>query len=68
MCDKCKRESGVIKTPDGIEIDPCIYEDIEIHKGVNVIVSRCKVCGHIMLSWERTPYTMDEYLVDDEYM
>ena len=64
MCEKCK---GALIAPNGAEIDPCVYEDIEIHRNVNVVVSKCKVCGHIEISWERTPYTMDEYLTDEEY-
>ena len=67
MCEKCKFPSGAVYAPDGHEIDPCIYEDVEIHRNATVIVSRCKVCGHIEISWERTPYTMDEYLTEGEY-
>lgn len=52
-CNKCSFGEAVIK-PDGIhEIDPCIYEDIEMYANVTVIISRCKKCGHIEVSWMR---------------
>ena len=49
---KCSFGEGITIKPDGInELDPCLYEDIEIWHNVTVIVSRCKRCGHIELSW-----------------
>lgn len=46
MDKKCFRD--LIIKPDGInELDPCIYEDIEMYANVTVIISRCKKCGHI---------------------
>lgn len=54
----CALPDGVDIKPDGIHsLDPCIYEDIEIHQNVTVIVSRCKNCGKIDISWLRTPET-----------
>jgi len=54
----CSLPDGFDIKPDGIHsLDPCIYEDIELHKNVTVIVSRCKNCGKISLSWLRTPDT-----------
>lgn len=51
---KCTHPNGITIKPDGIhELDPCIYEDIEIHEGVTVIVSRCVNCGHVEFSWRR---------------
>ena len=50
---KCSFEHGVEMKIAGIPVDPCIYEDIEIWHNVTVIVSRCKKCGHIELSWIR---------------
>lgn len=51
---KCTHPAGVTIRPDGThELDPCTYEDIEIHEGVTVIVSRCTKCGHIQISWRR---------------
>ena len=38
--------------PDGTnELDPCIYEDIEIHTNCTVIVSKCTKCGSLEISW-----------------
>lgn len=49
---KCTFGDGMTIKPDGVhELDPCLYEDIEIWHNVTVIVSRCKHCGHIELSW-----------------
>lgn len=58
-CDveKCSG-SGVIFRPDGIhELDPCVYETIEKYKNVTVTVSRCRICGHTEIAWERQPDT-----------
>ncbi len=44
--------------PDGIhELDPCIYEEIERYCNVTVIISRCKKCGNIDISWKRQENT-----------
>ena len=44
--------------PDGVnELDPCIYEDIEMYANVTVVISRCKKCGHIEISWLRQDNT-----------
>lgn len=52
MDKKCSFGKGITIKPDGVnELDPCIYEDIEIYTNVTVIVSRCKKCGHIEISW-----------------
>lgn len=49
--EKCSFDGYSIR-PDGInDLDPCLYEDIEIHTNCTVIVSRCKNCGHVELSW-----------------
>ena len=49
--EKCSFDGYSIK-PDGInDLDPCLYEDIEIHTNCTVIVSRCKKCGHVEISW-----------------
>ena len=48
---KCSFDGYSIR-PDGIhDLDPCLYEDIEIHTNCTVIVSRCKKCGHVEISW-----------------
>lgn len=45
---KCSFGNGIVIKPDGVnELDPCIYEDIEMYKNVTVIVSKCKNCGNI---------------------
>ena len=57
MNDKCSFDDITIK-PDGInELDPCIYEDIEMYANVTVIISRCKKCGHTEISWVRQDNT-----------
>ena len=53
MEEKCSFGDIVVK-PDGInELDPCIYEDIEMYTNVTIIISRCKKCGHVEISWMR---------------
>lgn len=57
MSSKCSFGDMTIK-PDGInELDPCIYEDIEMYSNVTVVVSRCKKCGNIEISWMRQENT-----------
>lgn len=52
MDKKCSFGEGITIKPDGVnELDPCIYEDIEMYTNVTVVVSRCKKCGHIEISW-----------------
>lgn len=46
--------------PDGVHsLDPCLYEDVEIHTNCTVIVSKCKRCDKMDFSWERTELTED---------
>jgi len=60
---KCSYNGITIK-PDGVhELDPCIYQDIEMYKNVTVIVSQCKNCGNISLSWLRQENT-EEIILD----
>lgn len=64
---KCSFPEGVRISPDGVnEVDPCVYEDVEIHTNATVIVSRCKHCGHYEVSWLRTDQTEDIILEDGE--
>ena len=50
--DKCKFHNGITIKPDGTnELDPCIYEDIEIHTDCTVIISKCSKCGNLEISW-----------------
>lgn len=51
---KCCWPEGMAIKPDGInELDPCMYEDIEMYTNVTVIVSKCKNCGSIDIRWMR---------------
>ena len=53
----CEDSSIVIK-PDGEhELDPHVYEDIEMYVNATVIISRCKYCGKITISWIRQENT-----------
>jgi hypothetical protein len=57
---KCCFGDGVIVKPNGIdELDPCIYEDIEMYTNVTVVISKCKKCGHIEVGWIRQENTED---------
>ena len=50
--DKCKFPNGITIKLDGTnELDPCIYEDIEIHTNCTVIISKCLRCGNLEISW-----------------
>lgn len=65
--EKCKCPDGIQIMPDGIhEADPCLYEDTEVHTNCTVIVSKCKNCGNVTLSWLRTDETEDIMLEDGE--
>lgn len=55
---KCQHPNGITIKPDGVnELDPCVYEDVEVYKNVTVTVSRCMNCGNIEISWQRQPET-----------
>ncbi len=57
---KCKYPEGITIKPDGIhDLDPCVYEDIEKYANVTVVVSRCKKCGHVEISWMRQDDTVE---------
>ena len=54
MSEKCKLPEGVKIKPDGKnEMDPCFYQDIAIYRNVTVVISKCKHCGNIDVSWFR---------------
>ena len=55
------QELGTVINGEVFTVDPCIYEDIERHENVTVIVSKCINCGHITYRWERQPDTISEY-------
>ena len=49
---KCQFPEGMKIKPDGVnELDPCVYEDIEIHTNCTVIISKCTKCGNLEISW-----------------
>lgn len=51
---------GVSFRPDGVhELDPCVYETMEVHRNVTVVVSRCLRCGKVDIGWLRQPDTED---------
>ncbi len=51
---KCSFPEGISIRPDSYhELDPCLYEDIEVHTNCCVIISRCKRCGNIDISWTK---------------
>lgn len=64
----CKWPDGIEVRPGGIDLDPCIYEDIEAYKNVTVIISRCQNCGHIEISWKRQSDTEEVDVSEIEYL
>ena len=63
---KCQFPDVVSIKPDGVnELVPCIYKDIEMHTNVTVVVSRCKNCGNVEISWHRQEDTIDYDLTED---
>lgn len=50
--EKCSWGDGISIRPDGEhELDPCIYQDVQILKNVTVVISRCIRCGHMSFGW-----------------
>ena len=49
--ERCHHKDGDYVKIGEHDIDPCLYEEIERHYNCNVIVSRCKRCGNIDISW-----------------
>lgn len=63
---KCKLPDGIIIKPDGVnELDPCLLETKQILSNCLVIVSRCKNCGSVSVSWKRTEQT--EEIPEEEW-
>ena len=50
---------GVASSIFGMEVDPCVYEEMERHANVTVIVQRCRRCGGIAIRWLRQTNTVD---------
>lgn len=62
-----KCPDGILSLPDGIyDGSTCLYEDIEKHTNCTVIVSKCKNCGDVTISWCRTEVTEDFLLAPDD--
>lgn len=57
MCEEamhnkeCSWGPGVEFKIGDIPVDPCVYQEIEVHHGATVTVSKCKYCGKIDISW-----------------
>ena len=52
MSNKCSFGDVTIK-PDGVNE----LEDVEMYTNVTVIISRCKKCGNVEISWIRQDNT-----------
>lgn len=52
--EKCKWPDGIKLEIKGHEVDPCQYEEIEKWTNCIVTISRCKRCGNIDISWQKT--------------
>ena len=52
---KCCFPEGIaaVKSDGEHELDPCVFEDVQIVRNVTVFVSRCARCGRISVSWQR---------------
>ena len=62
---KCEFPDGITIKPDGEnELDPCVYEDVERYTNVTIVISRCKKCGHVEISWLRQEDT-EQLNIDD---
>lgn len=59
---KCSHGKGVSLKLFGFAVDACTYRNVEIHRNVTVIVSRCDKCGEITYGWQRQENTESEYL------
>ena len=65
---KCSFGDGITIKPNGVdELDPCIYEDIEMYTNVTVVVSKCIKCGHIEVTWIKQENTEDvSYALEEQ--
>ena len=67
MAEEKKCGDGMILTaPDGSEIDPCLYEEIETHHNCVVHVLRCINCGNIEFTWEHEKEYEQDFTEDAE--
>ena len=67
MDEKCSYPEGISIRPDGVnELDPCIYEVVEIHKNVTVALMQCINCGHEEIVWYSQPDSEHIYEITEE--
>lgn len=63
---RCQFPNGMIVRPDGVhELDPCIYEEVEVVPHCTVHVLRCKRCSHMEIEWERETSSSTEEQPDE---
>ena len=63
---RCQFPNGMIVRPDGVhELDPCIYEEVEVGPHCTVHVLRCKRCGHMEIEWDRETSSSTEEQPDE---
>lgn len=66
LCKKCQPplgiKMGVNYQGEFFSLDPCVYEEMEVHRNVTVVVKQCPKCGHVELEWHRQDDTEDEYI------
>lgn len=48
---ECSWGPGVDVKLNGISVEPCVYKEVGVYHGATVIVSKCKKCGKIDISW-----------------
>lgn len=48
---KCHHKFDEITNVAGVEVDPCVYVEKEIHRHCKVTVMECSKCGHVELEW-----------------
>lgn len=59
--EKCTYPPGLSIKPDGIhELDPCVYQTVEVIHNADVRILKCKNCGHIEVEWSRSRLEDDE--------
>lgn len=67
VCEYPEGMTMAVQTDTGlVEIDPCVYEEIERHENVTVIVSRCIHCGNIDISWVEEGENEEDYSDDQQ--
>ena len=51
-CDRFNDEYLALNIA-GIDVDPCVYEEIETIEHCTVHILKCIKCGHVEIEWER---------------